>query len=299
MRIEDMECFRVLAETLSYTNAANRLYLTQSSLTRTIQQMEEELGFQLFDRSRRSVSLTSAGQSFYQSCEAVLAEYYNSVDKARHARDGSSGVIRFAAHSFFVNSVVYEIIEGFQHQYPEITLQISSSGSEEMIHQLKEGSIDCAVCTARPADRSIERITLKKYRECLVVSPQHLLAEKEEVSFEVLKEERFAVISRTVAGRGYDGVKERARAAGFDPYVEEAADSVPHLMACVATGRYVTLLSENYQRLATGRLKFIPLVDETTVELAFLWNKNSANPCVKICADYVKANFKRKIGDSI
>ena len=73
MRIDDIECFRILAETLNYTNAADRLYLTPSSLTRTIQQMEAELGFQLFDRSRRSVSLTAAGQSFYLNSEGILA----------------------------------------------------------------------------------------------------------------------------------------------------------------------------------------------------------------------------------
>lgn len=64
MRIDDIECFRILAETLNYTNAADRLYLTPSSLTRTIQQMEAELGFQLFDRSRRSVSLTAPARAF-------------------------------------------------------------------------------------------------------------------------------------------------------------------------------------------------------------------------------------------
>ena len=101
MRIDDIEMFRVLAETLSYTNAANRLYLTQSSLTRIIHHMEEELGFQLFDRSRRSVTLTSAGQSFYENCEAVLKAYEDAVEKARRAEEGNTGIIRFAAHVYY------------------------------------------------------------------------------------------------------------------------------------------------------------------------------------------------------
>ena len=299
MRIDDIECFRVLAETLSYTNAANRLYLTQSSLTRTIQQMEEELGFQLFDRSRRSVSLTAAGRSFYESCETVLADYHSSVEKARRAKDGSSGLIRFATHSFFVNSVVYEILEGFQHQYPEISLQISSCGSEEMIHYIKEESIDCAACTARPADKKLGRIILKHYRNCLVVSPWHPLADREEISFEDLREERFAVISRSVASRGFEDIKAKAGDAGFDPYIEEIADSVPHLMTYIATGKYVTLLSDNYRHLSSEKLIFIPLSDESTAELAFLWNRENPNPCVKVFAEFIKENFKRKIGDAV
>lgn len=298
MRIDDIEMFRVLAETLSYTNAANRLYLTQSSLTRTIQQMEEELGFQLFDRSRRSVTLTSAGQSFYENCEAVLKAYEDAVEKARRAEEGNTGIIRFAAHVYYTYSVVYDIIEGFQMAHPEILLKISSSNTENMIHDLNEGSIDCAVCTGKSADKNIERIVLKHYRESVVLSPNHPLADREEISFEELKTERFMVISRNQAGRGYEQIKAKARAAGFDPYIEEQANGASHLLALVATGRYVTVLSDNYRGLCGDRLRFVPLTDESTVELAFLWKRTNPNPCVRSLAEYVKSNFKRKVGDS-
>ena len=159
MRIDDMECFRVLAETLSYTNAANRLYLTQSSLTRTIQQMEEELGFQLFDRSRRTVALTAAGQSFYQNCEAILNSYYETVEKARYAQEGNNGLIRFATHVYSVNTVVFDILGEFQAEHPDILLKISSSDTEHMIHDLNEGKIDCAVCTGLTGVFSAVRMT--------------------------------------------------------------------------------------------------------------------------------------------
>ena len=297
MRIEDIEVFRVLAETLSYTNAANRMYLTQSSLTRTIQQMEEELGFQLFDRNRRSVSLTAAWKRFYEQSGAVLEAYGTTVEQARYARDGSVGTVHFSAHQHFVNGVVYDIISGFQAKKPEILLKISSSDTEHMIHDLNEGLIDCGVCTGRSASRDIERVVLKKYRDCAVLPPSHPMADREEISFGELKEERFMVISRKLAARGYDQVKNKAHAAGFDPMIEEEADSVAHLLALVATGRYITVLSENYQALACKRLCFVPLADESTVELAFLWNRNNPNPCVRVLADYIRQNFKRKVGD--
>lgn len=299
MRIDDLETFRVLAETLSYTNTANRLYLTQSSLTRTIQQMEEELGFQLFDRSRRSVSLTAAGESFYRECQAVLNSYRSCVEKARDAETGSSGVIRFGAHMYFTNGVVYDIIDGFQAEHPDILLKISGNDTEHMIHDLNEGEIDCAVCTGRSSSRDVEHITLKRYRECAVLSPGHPLAGQEEVDFADLKEERFAVISRKFASRGYEQIREKAQTAGFDPKIEEQADSVAHLLALVATGKYVTILSENYQAMSCGRLRFIPFTDDSTVDLAFLWKRTNPNPCAGIIADYVKRNFKRRVGDAL
>ena len=297
MRIDDIECFRVLAETLNYTNAANRLYLTQSSLTRTIQQMEEELGFQLFDRSRRSVALTAAGQSFYQNCETILNSYYESVEKARYAQEGNAGIVRFATHVYSVNSVVYDILGDFQSEHSDIMLKISSSDTEHMIHDLNEGKIDCAICTGKPAERNIERIVLRRYRDCIVVSPRHPLSGREEISFEELKDERFAVISRSLAGRGYEEIRAKARAAGFDAHIEENADSVAHLLSIVSTGRYVTLLSNNYKSLASNKLCFVPLTDEGTVDLAFIWNRTSTNPCVKVFAEYIRQHYKRRIGD--
>ena len=299
MRIEDLEAFRVLAETLNYTNAANRLYLTQSSLTRTIQQMEEELGFQLFDRSRRSVTLTAAGQSLYEDCAKLLKNYEDIVERARNAQDGSRGIIRFAAHQYFTTGVVHDIIGGFQDENPDILLKLSSNDTEHMIHDLNEGAVDCAVCTGRSANRDIERIVLKHYRECVVLSPRHPLADREEIGFEELRAGRFAVSSRDLACRGYEPIKAKARAAGFDPYVEDLADSAAHLMALVSTGRYITVLSENYQPLACGRLCFVPLRDESTVELAFLWNRGNPNHSVRILAEYVKRNFKKRVGDSL
>lgn len=298
MRIDDIECFRILAETLNYTNAADRLYLTPSSLTRIIQQMEAELGFQLFDRSRRSVSLTAAGQSFYLNSEGILASYYAAAEKARYAQEGHSGIIRLAVNVYFVNSFVYELLNDYQTGHPDILVRVSGSNTERMIYDLNTGTIDCAICTGRPADRDIERIVLRKYRDCAVFSTRHPLAQRGEVAFAELKQERFVVIARSLARRGYEQIRARARDTGFDASVEENASSVAHLLAIVATGRYVTLLSDNYRSLAAGRLKFVPLADKGTVELSFLWNRNCGNPCVPIFADYIRKNCKRKASDS-
>ena len=291
MKTEHIEIFCVLAETLNYTNAANRLYMTQSAMTRAIQQMENELGFQLFDRSRRSVSLTPAGTSFYEGSKKLLDLYRTVVNEARDAHDGFTGKIRIATHLFRVNSIELEIFHDFQQEYPYIVLDILSKHSSEMVYLLNEGYIDCAIGTARTADKNIRRHILLKTRDCLVVAPDHPLADREVISFEELRNERFAVISQKYAAKGYDMVKARAFEAGFDPHIEENASSVAHLMAIISTGRYVTLLSENYQEMIPGNMKFIPLAGEPISELSFFWKENPDNPCIELLADFVSDCF--------
>ncbi len=291
MRIDYIECFRVLAETLNYTNAANRLYMTQSSLTRTIQLMEEELGFQLFDRTRRSVTLTPAGHNLYNNSDELLKKYYSIIERARNVSDGYSGIIHFATHAFSVNAIVLDIIHNFQKKYPEIYLEIKASNSERMISSINEKFVDCAIGTTKSLNKDIKRIPLKYFRNCVVLSPDHLLSNKKEISFEELRNERFAVISRKFAGLGYESIKSKARRVGFDPFIEEAAESVQHLLSIIATGRAITILSDNYKDIAMERLKFIPLIDESIVELAFMWDQNSKNPCVNIFAEFIRENY--------
>ena len=162
-----------------------------------------------------------------------------------------------------------------------------------MIYDLNTGAIDCAVCTGRPANRDIDRLVLRKYRDCIVFSPTHRFARKKSIRFEELKDERFAVIARSQARRGYEEVRARSREAGFDASIEERGASVAHLLSLVASGRYVPLLSDNYKGLAAGKLSFVPLADRSVVELAFLWDKTTQNPCVPPFAEYIRNTFKK------
>lgn len=287
MKIDHIECFRVLAETLNYTNAANRLFMTQSALTRAIQQMEDELGFQLFDRSRRSVTLTPAGQSMYADSQELLDKYYHMIEKAQYAKEGYAGVIKFANHIFRVSPIELDIIHGFQEEYPDIYLDIYAMTSNEMIHALSEGYVDCAIGTAKTADRNISQILLEQVRDCVVMTPEHRLADRSEITFEELRNERFTVMSQGYAGRGYEMISAKARLAGFEPVIEEKAASVAHLLAVIAAGKSITILSNNYKDLAMGRLKFIPLADESLVDLKFMWKTNQNNPCMDLFVQYI------------
>lgn len=299
MRIDSIECFRVLAETLNYTDAAHRLHMTQSALTRSIQQMEEKMGVLLFDRSRRSVTLTPAGYSFLADSKRMLESYHESVENAKNAARGIHGLIRFGAHIYSLNAVTLDIIQAFQKENKNISWKIIGADSAQMIYFMEEESIDCAIGTSESGNRNVETILLKQYRNCVVLPPNHNLAAKEAIRFEELRGERFFVISQHTASKGYDDIRRKAREAGFDPYIDVKADSVSHLMVIVAAGEGITILSENYRVQAYDKLKFIPLADESMVNLNFMWNRQNKNPCVQLLAEFVREKFRKKLHDGI
>ena len=293
MRTEHIECFLALAETLNYTEAAYRLYTTQSTLSRTIFQMEEELGVTLFCRSRRGVTLTPAGQSFYEDSKGVLDDYNRCVARAKNAYKGERGKIRFGAHSNLVEPIALDIISGFSKSKPEIAWDISGMPTSRMIYALDEGDVDCIISPGIPHKASIERMFLKQYRECVVMGRSHPLAACGVLSMEMLRNEHFVVMSRDFSNRGYDSVISKAHAAGYNPTIVAKASSVPHLMTILASGEYITILSENYRNMALDRLSFVPLDGQYMTDFYFMWDTESLNPCVKHLADYVRSEFMR------
>lgn len=110
MKIEGIEFFLTLAETLNYSDAADRLFITQSALSRTIQQMEREMGVKLFLRTHRSVRLTPAGQSFIDDARDLVSRYHASVEHAHNAYRGEEGRLTFGIHNASVSPVLFDIL---------------------------------------------------------------------------------------------------------------------------------------------------------------------------------------------
>ena len=292
MKIDNIECFLTLANTLNYTEAADRLYITQSALSRLILQMEEELGVVLFARSRRGVELTPAGESFYNDSIKLLDLYSEGIARAKTAQKGESGRIRMGCHRTSTDPVVFDIIQKFTAAHKDILLDIKSMQTSELIHALDVGTIDCAVTGGCPVTEGIEKILIHPYQECLVVSKCHPLAGKKSISIQDLKDEKFVSMSRTSSSRGYDNIIGLGRDAGFTPHIEAEADSVPHLLDILAKGDAVTVLSDNYKYMAGEHFAFIPLSENYTTNMGFVYNVNNPNPCVAVIADFVRDNYE-------
>ena len=292
MKTDSIECFLTLANTLNYTEAADRLYITQSALSRLILQMEEELGVVLFSRSRRGVELTAAGRSFYNDSIQFLKMYSDGIARAKLAQNGESGQITLGCHASSTEPLLFDIIEGFSKLHKDIVLDIKAMPTSEIIRSLDNGDIDCAVTSGCPVADGIEKILLQPYLECVVVAKSSPLASRESISINELKDTRIVTMSRTSSSRGYDNIIGLGRDAGFTPHIEAEAESVPHLLAMLAKGDAVTVLSTNYEYMAGDRFAFVPLAEEYTANMGFVYNVENANTCVHTLADYVRDNFE-------
>ncbi len=122
---EALQTFLVLAQDLNFRRAAERLHLDQSALSRRIQKLEQTLGFRLLVRTTREVSLTQAGQQFYQTAADLLRTYEATVETARRVAEGKTGLLRVAYMAFAATELMPAAVARFRQGHPHVDLRLS------------------------------------------------------------------------------------------------------------------------------------------------------------------------------
>lgn len=171
--IDDILAFVRVAETLSFSQAAERLHVTKSVVSRRIARLEHSLGgVSLLARTTRGVSVTEAGGDFERRCREVLA----GLEEARNAvmgQDGSglAGTLRIAAPLAFGTRHLSPVLAAFAARHPSLVLDVSYS--ERLVDLVGEG-LDMAVCIGSLPDSSLVGRRLCPVRSVVVASPAYL-----------------------------------------------------------------------------------------------------------------------------
>ncbi len=170
--IENIHSFLVLAEDLNYRQAAARLHLDQSALTRRIQKLETTLGFRLLERTTREVTLTQAGQSFYRDNLQVLRQYDESVIASRRIAEGKAGILRVSYMAFAATGLMPQAVAQFRADHPHVDLSLRYLGTQRQKIALANGETDLGFLVG-PFDH------VDFHCRTLVTEPLYLVAPKE------------------------------------------------------------------------------------------------------------------------
>ncbi len=143
--LRHLRCFVAVARSGSFTAAAARLYMTQSSLTHVIQQFEEAVGVKLFDRSTRRVSMTEEAQRYLAEAEQMIKRFDASIADLKAFASVQRGHLHLAAAASVIDYYLYRVIDRFGEQFPQITVSIRDAGAQQVEQLVSEGAIDFAV----------------------------------------------------------------------------------------------------------------------------------------------------------
>lgn len=260
MDIQELEAFWWIAKTGSFNKAAEKLYLTQPSVTARIQTLEKELGQPLFERKPRGVRLTDAGRVLLPHAERVLLD----IRKARRAVSdlgmATGGSLTVGAAMTTSTYTLPEILAKFKLNYPAVEVAMHTGRSQQIQQLVLEDEVPLGfVHSPIVTHLEIEAIPLYAESIVLVVHPGHALAGHHEVTAGRLAAEPFITSDRA---SGYWSLVEQFWAsAGIAPRVTMELDSIEATKRMVMYGLGLALLPQGTVEgeLKTGQLVTVPV----------------------------------------
>ena len=283
MELRRLKSFTMVAETLHFGRAAQRLRIAQPALTQQIQQLENELGTKLLDRDRRSVRLTPVGALFLVEARKVMAHVERATLVAERARRGELGQIEIShVSSIAYSGILSRVIVDFQQGAPDVTLNVRELDLEPQLADLSDGRLDVAFIRL-PAGLLPE--TIRAYTICrepvlVCLRRDHPLANGPVNPADLAGEPILATHLREGFGF-YDTMLKVCSAAGFAPRIAGRSRQFATIVSLVAAGRGVGLVPEPVRRLAIPEVVYQPLIGGNACsEVAILYRENESHPAV-------------------
>jgi len=165
--------FAAVAENLSFTRAAERLFLTQSAVSHQIARLERDVGCRLLDREGRAVGLTPAGRTLLQQARRVFAALEEAQAAARYAARPDIGRLRIGASSTACQYIIPEALREFRESFPAYSLSITPGDSPQTAERLLSGEIDLGLMVRLERQKKLEYHELFEDELRFLVSPLH------------------------------------------------------------------------------------------------------------------------------
>ncbi|WP_424212136.1 LysR family transcriptional regulator [Streptomyces sp. BI20] len=222
------------------TRAAHELGIPQSTLSRALVRLEQDLGVALFARRGRTVALTTAGHSFLAATEKALAEIGRAVDTVQQDTDRSTGKVAFGFLHTLGSETVPALIRAFRADHPGIRFALVQNYGEAMLERLRAGELDLCLTSPVPDAPDLSTRRLDEQRLRLVVPEDHRLAGRKRIRLAEAAGETFVTLE---PGYGLRRITDDLCAeAGFTPKVAFEGEEAETLRGLVAAGLGVALL---------------------------------------------------------
>lgn len=241
MEFRQIELFLAVADELHFGRAATRLGMAQPPLSQQIKRLESSLGLHLFERTSRSVALTSAGQQLVLDGRALLRHRAEARSNVLRAAAGEIGALEIGFAASSALGLLPDLISRFRETYPLIELRVREGTVQSHALALLEGRLDLAIVRGPYRHNGLTIDLLLSEPIVAVVSARRLGDRPPEIRLRDLAEEPFLMFERSAAPELHDALTSLCRSAEFIPIIRQAADSWPSIAALVSSGLGVAL----------------------------------------------------------
>ena len=286
MNDQDYRNFFELARTLNFSQAAERLYLSQPALSRCISKLETEFGVQLFIRDKHNVQLTNAGKA--------LLEHYPEVEEASrklqlYVRDAASGVetrltIGLQDGHLLSGRIKRQLFK-FQEEHPNVHIDTVSLMYNKLFDELAAQRIDLALALNFPNNcyADIEHTTVEKKLSCALISCDHPAAKCSDAkrALSMLDGMDLMLVGWTIVPNVTSFIYSQCIANGFIPSNVRFAPSYSTLYSWLVMEKGFVIMDLGETVFSEKHVKYIPLLKDNEIEMCAYWNHEPSRALVR------------------
>lgn len=277
MELQQLRYVVAVAETRSFTRAAQQCHVVQSALSHQVAKLEREIGARLFDRTSRRVTPTAAGEAFLPAAREAL----DATERARAEAAAVSGVVsgrlRLGAIPTVTAFDLPSLLRDFRAAHARVDVSLRTDGSQELVAQIATGTVDVAFLGLPPGrvPRGVRSRLAGRGEHVAVVAPDHPLAEEHRTDLATLAPYPFVDFTAGTPGRLQ--VDEAFAAAGIERHVAFEVTTGDLAAGLVAQRLGIALLPGAYAATLTG-VRTVEIADAPVREEHVAWSRHRPSP---------------------
>lgn len=295
MDIRHLKYFIAVVEAQSFTKAAEQLFIAQPPLSRQIQNLEDELGFPLLERSSRPVKTTEAGYFFYQYAKKLLANMDQMITMTKKVAS-LKAVIRIG----FVGSLLFGYLPPIIYQFRQLAtnhdIELIEMGTVAQIEALKQGKIDIGFGRLKISDPLVKRVLLRKEPLVIAMHSSHALANLKAIGLHLadIVDETLLLFPNTASPNFASSLITIFSEHGLTPKYTKQVREVQLALGLVASGEGITIVPQSSMSIQMHDLIYVPLLDPDAISPIFMTFRHlENNPNITLILETIELIYQK------
>jgi DNA-binding transcriptional LysR family regulator len=294
VELRHLKYFVAVAEELNFARAARRVHIAQPSLTKQIQQLEQELGFPLLYRTKKKVELLDTGHVFLDEAQRLLCQAENTIQSTRRTHTGESGRLVIGFSSSAAPEVLPRILRRYHALYPKVVVDLWETVSIKNAESLLESAMSVALARS-PTFLSHELFCFEaiQHERFIVALPDsHPLTKQKSIGIKTLESEPM-IVPPLQPGWGYaDSMFQIFRDYGIIPRIAQEATGALPVVTLVAGGFGVALIPASLVNFSLPGVTYRPIKGRCrTSDLTLVWRRDSRASTVRAFLEVVRKEY--------
>ncbi|MEO1433323.1 MAG: LysR substrate-binding domain-containing protein [Cyanobacteria bacterium J06633_8] len=287
IELQDLRYFVAVAshETCNISEVAEKLHMAQPNLSSAIKDLEKRLDVTLFNRKKRPLQLTKAGQDFFQEAVSILTAMNRAVENVRATSKGEIGRLTIGLTSSVSNSILPDILRKFREEFPNVKLIWCEMATRNQLQALREREMDVGFVHLPVGGIDNKELSFTSILEeplVTVLPENHPLAKTKQIPLIALKEEKFIFPSLQLVPGLSQQILNYCKRAGFSPQITLEAAFMLTILGLVAGELGIALLPANVKNIRRKGVVYRPIFGVTPkIKMDVVWRRNDTSVILK------------------